>query len=152
VTKDTAGRFAFNTAISAVMELVNEIYAHKDAMYGDDAGASQVRFATAMAASLLFPFAPHLASEVYELLTGDRVWEEPWPEADAALLTTDTFELVVQVNGKVRDRIEAPTAASKDELLTLARRLPNVVAHVDGKEVVKEIVVPGKLVNVVVRG
>ena len=82
VTKDTGDRFAFNTAISAVMELVNELYAHKDALYDDPDGASQVRFATATAASLLFPFAPHLGSEVYELATGGRVWEEPWPEAD----------------------------------------------------------------------
>jgi leucyl-tRNA synthetase len=151
VTKDTAGRFAFNTAISAVMELVNEIYAHKDSMYGDDAGASQVRFATAMAASLIFPFAPHLASEVYELLTGDRVWEQPWPEADQALLTTDTFELVVQVNGKLRDRVEAPTDASQEQQEELARQSERVLSQLNGRQVVKTIVVPGKLVNFVVR-
>jgi leucyl-tRNA synthetase len=151
VTKDTGERFAFNTAISAVMELVNEIYAHKDAMYGDDAGASQVRFATATAASLLFPFAPHLGSEVYELVTGDRVWEQPWPSADPALLTADTFELVVQVNGKLRDRVDAPTDASRDEQEALARQSDRVVAQLNGRQIVKTIVVPGKLVNFVVR-
>jgi leucyl-tRNA synthetase len=151
VTKDTGARFAFNTAISAVMELVNEIYAHKDAMYGDDDGASQVRFATATAASLLFPFAPHLGSEVYELVTGDRVWEQPWPEADQALLAADTFELVVQVNGKLRDRVEAPTDASQEQQEELARQSERVLSQLNGRQIVKTIVVPGKLVNFVVR-
>ena len=107
VTRDIDPRFQFNTAIAAVMELVNEIYHLKDGLYGDPAGEAAVRFSTSTAASLLFPFAPHLASDVYELLEGERVWEQPWPEADPALLEHDTFMLVVQVNGKLRDRIEA---------------------------------------------
>jgi leucyl-tRNA synthetase len=148
VTNDMDQRFAFNTAISAVMELVNEVRPEKRG----DADPGSVRFALATAASLLFPFAPHVTADAYHLLTGRRVWEEPWPAADPAFLEADTFQLVVQVNGKVRDRVEAPADASQDDLLALARALPNVVAHVDGKDVVKEIVVPGKLVNVVVRG
>jgi len=148
VTNDMDQRFSFNTAIAAVREMFNEVTVEKRGA----ADAGTVRFALAMASSLLFPFAPHVTADAYHLLTGRRVWEEPWPAADPAYLEADTFELVVQVNGKVRDRVEAPTAASKDELLTLARTLPNVVAHVNGKDVVKEIVVPGKLVNVVVRG
>jgi leucyl-tRNA synthetase len=151
VTKDTGERFAFNTAISAVMELVNEVYAHKDALYEDEAGASQVRFATATAASLLFPFAPHLGTEVYELVTGKRVWEEPWPEADPSLLVSDTFELVVQVNGKLRDRLEAPADASREQQEEIARRSERVLTQLDGREIVKTVVVPGKLVNFVVR-
>jgi leucyl-tRNA synthetase len=150
-SKDTGQRFAFNTAISAVMELVNEIYAHKDELYGDDGGASQVRFATATAASLLFPFAPHLGSEVYELVTGARVWEQPWPEAEPSLLTADTFELVVQVNGKLRDRVEAPADASREEQEQLARESERVAAQLNGRQIVKTVVVPGKLVNFVVR-
>jgi len=146
VTNDMAGRFAFNTAIAAVMELVNEVYRHRES-----ADAPAQRFAVATAASLVFPFAPHVASEVYELLTGRRVWEQHWPSADPALLESDTFELVCQVNGKVRDRVPAPASASREELETLARAQPNVRAHVDGHEVVKAIVVPGKLVNLVVR-
>jgi len=141
------GSFSFNTAIAAVMELVNELGVEKRGA----ASAGTVRFALATAASLLFPFAPHVASDAYSRLTGKRVWEEAWPEADQAFLEQDTFELVVQVNGKVRDRVPAPAAADKDQLLALARDLPNVHAHVDGKQVVKEIVVPGKLVNLVVR-
>src|SRR5215208_484355 len=150
-TNDTGRRFAFNTAISAVMELVNEIYAHKDALLEDDAGAAQVRFATATAASLIFPFAPHLGAEVYEMVAAGRVWEEPWPEADASLLVADTFELVVQVNGKLRDRIEAPADASREEQEALARQSERVLAQLNGRQVVKTIVVPGKLVNFVVR-
>ncbi|CAN5573877.1 leucine--tRNA ligase [soil metagenome] len=151
VTRDIDPRFQFNTAIAAVMELVNDVYRLKDDAYGDPAGDAAVRFATATAASLLFPFAPHLGSDVYELLTAERVWEQPWPEADPALLASDTFPLVVQVNGKLRDRVEAPSEASEKELLDLALASEKVKAHVDGKQVVKEIVVPGKLVNLVVK-
>jgi leucyl-tRNA synthetase len=150
-TRDFQRGFQFNTAISAVMELVNDAYRLKDGLYGDPGGEAALRFATATAASLIFPFAPHLGTEVFERLTGERVWERPWPEADPALLATDTVTLIVQVNGKLRDRVEAPAEASQEQLLELARASEKVNAHLDGKEVVKEIVVPGKLVNVVVR-
>ncbi len=151
VTRDFERGFQFNTAIAAVMELVNEAYRVKDALYGDPAGVAAVRFATATAASLIFPFAPHLGAEVWERLRGGRLWEDPWPKADPELLTSDTVTLVVQVNGKLRDRIEAGTGAGESELLNLARASEKVRRHLDGKEVVKEIVVPGKLVNLVVR-
>jgi leucyl-tRNA synthetase len=146
VTRDMAGRFAFNTAISAVMELVNDGYRLRE-----QAGAGARREACATAASLIFPFAPHVAAEVYEMLTGARVWEEPWPQADPGLLERETFELVCQVNGRVRDRVDAPADASRDELEALARATRGVQAHLDGHQVVKVIVVPGKLVNFVVR-
>jgi leucyl-tRNA synthetase len=146
VTNDLSGRFAFNTAIAAIMELTNEV-----SRLRDEASPEAMRFALATGASLLFPFAPHVAADAYSRLTGRRVWEEPWPEPDSALLERDTFELVCQVNGKVRDRVEASSSATPAELKALARRAPNVVAHLDGREVVKEIVVPGKLVNIVVR-
>jgi leucyl-tRNA synthetase len=145
VTGDMTGRFTFNTAIAAIMELINEIYRHPNA----DPVAR--RFATATAASLLFPFAPHLGSEVYEQLTGRRVWEEPWPAADPAMLQADTFELVCQVNGKVRDRVSAPTGAAREELERLCLDTRGVQAHLDGHEIAKVVVVPDKLVNVVVR-
>ena len=151
VTRDFNRGFQFNTAIAAVMELVNDAYRLKADLWGDPAGNAALRFATSTAASLIFPFAPHLGSEVYEKITGERVWEQPWPEADSALLERDTFTLVVQVNGKLRDRVEAGSDASKDELLALARQSERVRQHLDGREVVKEIVVPGKLVNLVVR-
>jgi leucyl-tRNA synthetase len=79
------------------------------------------------------------------------VWEEPWPTADPAMLSVDTFELVCQVNGKVRDRVVAPTGADRSELERLCLDARGVRAHVDGQEVAKVIVVPDKLVNIVVR-
>jgi leucyl-tRNA synthetase len=133
------------------MELVNDAYRLKDSLYGDPGSEAVLRFATATAASLIFPFAPHLGSEVSDAITGDRVWEQPWPQADPALLATDTFTLVVQVNGKRRDQIEAEVGASDAELLELAKQSDNVRRHLDGHEIVKEVVVPGKLVNLVVR-
>jgi leucyl-tRNA synthetase len=151
VTRDVSAGFHLHTAIAAVMELVNECYRLKDGLYDDPQGEAVLRFATATAASLIYLFAPHLAAEVYEALTGERVWEQPWPEADPALLERDTFTLVVQVNGKRRDQIEAVAGAADEELLELARASELVRRHLDGREVVKEIVVPGKLVNLVAR-
>jgi leucyl-tRNA synthetase len=143
--------FKLNTAIAAVMELDNEIYRLKDDLYGDRDGEAALRFATSTAASLIFPFAPHLGSEIYELITGDRVWEQPWPQPDPALLSSDVTTYVVQVNGKLRDRVEVQSGAAEDEVLRLARDSEKVQRHLDGKEIVKEVVVPGKLVNLVVR-
>jgi len=145
VTRDLDGRFAFHTAISAILELVNELYKYPDV---DPAVRT---YATGTAASLVFPFAPHLGAEVYEMLSGERVWDQPWPLADPALLTADTFQLVCQVMGKVRDRVEAPTGAEDAELERLALAAPGIQAWLEGKEIVKVVVVPGKLVNFVVK-
>jgi leucyl-tRNA synthetase len=139
-------RFAFNTAIAAVMELLNDCSRLRDTV-----DPQMLRFALATAASLLFPFAPHVCADVYERLAGERVWEAPWPNADEELLERDVYELVCQVNGKLRDRVQAASDASDDELKQLCLAAPNVQAHVDGKQIVKEVVVPGKLVNLVVR-
>jgi leucyl-tRNA synthetase len=144
-------RFQFNTAIAALMELVNEIYRVDSELRGDAGGERVLSFATATVASLLFPFAPHLAAEVYERTTGARVWEAPWPDADQALLASDTVQVVVQVNGKVRDSVEVEPDTPEEDLKRAARERPNVQRHIDGQEVVREIVVPGKLVNFVVR-
>jgi leucyl-tRNA synthetase len=146
VGADLGDRFAFNTAIAAVMELVNDCYRLRESV-----PAEELRFAVATAGSLVFPFAPHLGAEVYELLTGGRVWEEPWPQADPALLASEVIELVVQVNGKVRDRVPAPAGAGQDEQERLARESERVAQWLDGSEVVKTVVVPDKLVNFVVR-
>jgi leucyl-tRNA synthetase len=146
VTADMRGRFAFNTAISAVMELVNECQRRREAVREET-----LRFGLATAASLIFPFAPHTGAEVYEQLTGRRVWEEPWPEADPALLERDEVEIALQVNGKLRDRMPAAPTTGREELESMARERPRVQAHIDGKDVVKVIVVPSKLVNFVVR-
>ena len=139
-------RFAFNTAIAAVMELVNEASRLREEVHVDT-----LRFALATAASLLFGFAPHVSAEVYELLTGERVWEQPWPRAEPEMLEREEYELVCQVNGKLRDRVQAPSDAGEAELKALCLAAPNVQAHLEGHEIVKEIVVPGRLVNLVVR-
>jgi leucyl-tRNA synthetase len=151
VTRDIENGFQLHTAIAAVMELVNDAYRLKESLYGEPESEAVLRFATATAASLIFPFAPHLGSEVYDAITGERVWEQPWPQADPALLERDTFTLVVQVNGKRRDQVEVAVGASEAELLELAKGSENVRRHFDGREIVKEVVVPGKLVNLVVR-
>jgi leucyl-tRNA synthetase len=138
-------RFQFNTAIAALMELVNEIYREAE----DKSAAGAVSFAAVTTASLLFPFAPHLASELYEGLTGGRVWEAPWPRADQRLLERDTVTMVVQVNGKVRDSIEVDAATNEDEIKRAALDRPNVRRHLGDSEVKKVVVVPGRLVNFV---
>jgi leucyl-tRNA synthetase len=142
VTDDIGRRFALNTPIAAAMELVNDISREPD-----DPAA---RFAAETAVSLIQPYAAHVAEELWERFGYERLWEHPWPQADPALLETQTFELVVQVNGRVRDRIEMPVEASEDELVARARELPKVQAHLNGKEIRQTIVVPRKLVNLVV--
>ncbi len=146
VTHDMSeGRFAFNTAIAAVMELVNECYRHREA------APDALHFAATTAASLIFPFAPHTGTDAFHALTGARVWEEPWPAADPSYLEQDTVTVIVQVNGKMRDRFEVAAGSSREDLEASARALPNAAAHIDGREVVKVIVVPDKLVNLVVK-
>jgi leucyl-tRNA synthetase len=142
VTDDIGRRYQFNTPIAAVMELVNEL-----GRSPEDPGA---RFAAETAVSLLQPYAPHITEELWSRLRRERLWEEPWPEADPALLKRETFELVIQVNGRVRDRVEVASDLSEEELVAQARASARVQGFLDGKEIRKEIVVPGKLVNLVV--
>jgi leucyl-tRNA synthetase len=143
VTDDVGRRMQFHTPISAVMELVNDL--------ADDPAAPGARFAAETALSLLQPWAPHVTAELWEVLGHtDRLWQQPWPEADPALLVHETFELVVQVNGRVRDRLEVAAGLAEAELVEQARASEKVQAHLDGKEIRQTIVVPGKLVNLVV--
>ena len=143
VTDDIDRRFHFNTPIAAVMELVNEI-----ARSPDDPGT---RFATETAVSLIQPYAPHVTAELWERLGLEgRSWEAPWPVADPALLELETVEVVVQVNGKLRDRLQVPAEIDEEELVALARGSERVEAHLNGGEPRKTIVVPRKLVNFVV--
>ena len=142
VTDDIGRRFSFNTPIAALMELLNELSPRPD-----DPAA---RFAAETAVSLIQPYAPHIAEELWTKLGHERLWEQPWPVHDPAMLVRDTFELVVQVNGKVRDRMQVSAELSEDELVERAKASPRVQAHVDGKTVRKAIVVPRKLVNLVV--
>ncbi len=142
VTDDVERRFVFNTPVAAVMELVNEISRTPD----DPAS----RFAVETAVSLIQPYAPHLAEELWAKLGHERLWEQPWPAADESQLERDTVELVLQVNGKVRDRVQVPAGLSEDELVARAKESERVRAFLDGGEPRKVIVVPDKLVNMVV--
>jgi leucyl-tRNA synthetase len=142
VTDDIDRRFQFNTPIAAVMELVNDL-----SRAPEDPAA---RFAAETALTLIQPYAPHIAEELWARLGNERLWEQPWPQADEALLARDTFELVIQVNGKVRDRVEVPADEPEEDLIARAKASPKVQDFLDGKKIRKEIVVPGKLVNLVV--
>jgi leucyl-tRNA synthetase len=142
VSDDIERRFQFHTPISALMELVHAL--------AEDPAARDARFAAETAVSLIQPYAPHVAEELWQALGHERLWEEPWPVADSSVLERETFELVVQVNGKVRDRFEVGIDLSEDELVALALASERVQAHVDGAQVRKTIVVPRKLVNIVV--
>jgi leucyl-tRNA synthetase len=141
VTDDIDRRFVFNTPVAAVMELLNAISA--------DPADPAARFAAETAVSLIQPYAPHAAEELWERLGHSQLWAEPWPAADESLLVRDTIELVCQVNGKVRDRIQVPAGLPDEELIALARGSERVQAYLDGKEP-RAIVVPDKLVNFVV--
>jgi leucyl-tRNA synthetase len=142
VTDDIARRLQFHTPISAVMELVNEI--------ARDPTVVDARFATETAVSLIQPYGPHVAEELWGALGRERLWEEPWPVHDPELLERDTFELVVQVNGRVRDRMEVSSDLSEDELIEVAKDSARVQTYLDGGEIRQAVVVPGKLVNLVV--
>jgi len=143
VTDDIDRRFVFNTPIAAVMELVNDL---SKAL--DDPAA---RFAADTIVSLVQPWAPHVAEELWQGALGHStpLWESPWPVADEAMLQRETIELVLQVNGKVRDRVHVPAGLSEEELIARARASEKVQAHLDGEER-RVIVVPDKLVNIVV--
>jgi leucyl-tRNA synthetase len=142
VSDDIGRRFVFNTPIAAMMELVNEL-----APATSDPAA---RPAAETVVSLIQPYAPHIAEELWQRLGHERLWEQPWPVADEALLERDTFELVIQVNGKVRDRVEVSADLPEAELIEQAKASPRVHAQLDGKEIRQAIVVPRKLVNFVI--
>jgi leucyl-tRNA synthetase len=152
VSEDIGERFSFHTAISAIQELVN--LATKGAGEGafeGETGRAALRYASQTAVSLLFPFAPHVTSEMWEALGGERLWKEPWPVADPAFLARESVTVVVQVNGKLRERAEVAAGTPDAELVALARGLPKVAGALEGKQVVREVVVPDRLVNLVVK-
>jgi leucyl-tRNA synthetase len=141
VSDDIERRFVFNTPVAAVMELVNAISA--------DPGDPASRFAVETAVSLVQPYAPHIAEELWSALGHERLWAEPWPVADESMLQRETIELVVQVNGKVRDRLTVAAGLPEAELIALARGSERVRTYLDGQEP-RAYVVPDKLVNFVV--
>ena len=146
VTEDVVERLHFNTAIAAVMELVGAL--------GDVAGAASpavLREAVDATLRLLAPFVPHVTHELWERTGHTTALDEtPWPEADAAALVRETVELPVQVNGKLRGRIVVPVDAGDAEVLAAALEDPRVRQHVGGRPLRKQVVVPGRMVNLVV--
>ena len=147
ITDDFEDRWHFNTSIAALMELVNVLYAEEDKL--SRAALDQILPSIVL---LLGPFAPYLAEELWESLgrTGP-VFRQAWPTADPELAKEDAAEVVLQVNGKVRGRILAPFGTPKETLEKLALADPSVQPFLAGKQVVKVIVVPDKLVNIVIK-
>jgi leucyl-tRNA synthetase len=152
VGEDIEG-FHFNTAIAALMELVNELYAYRTVSDGaaSSADSAVVSEALETLVLLLAPFAPHLAEELWARLgkTGST-YHAAWPTFDAAVAAADEITLVVQVNGKLRDRLTLPADTPAEALQQHALASAKVQAALDGKQVRKVVVVPGKLVNIVV--
>jgi leucyl-tRNA synthetase len=140
VTEDTEG-MRFNTAVSAMMELTNEM-------------SRQDVVPVAALESLLIllsPYAPHISEEIWNRLGHEgSITTVGWPQFDEALTKADTIIVPVQVNGKVRAKIEVPADADKEAVLAAARTDEKVLAHLEGKELVREIYVPGRIVNLVV--
>jgi len=152
VSVDIGERFSFHTAIAAIQELVNACTRHQAEDGADEPGGRQVfRYAVQTAVSVLFPFAPHVACELWDGLGGEALWQVAWPTADPALLVRDQVTLVVQVNGKVRDRFGAPAGLDDAAVLALVRERVKVLGALEGKQVIREVVVPDRLVNFVVR-
>jgi len=142
-------RFEFNTAISALMELSNALGEYLGAG-GSSREVAGEAYRTLLA--LLHPFAPHVTEELREQLgEKDLLVTTRWPVADEALMEEDVITIVVQVNGKLRGQLSVPAGTGKDEIVSGAKTNEKVAAHLEGKEIVKTIFVPGRLVNLVVR-
>jgi leucyl-tRNA synthetase len=140
VTERVEG-FKFNTAIAALMEYVN-------ALTAKGAGPSDLQ----TLALLIGPFAPHLAEELWERLgRRESVFRQAWPKEDHAFLKEDTLEFPVQINGKLKDRVVVPSNATQEEILAAAKSLPKVREILKGQEILKEILVPGRMVSFVAR-
>jgi len=149
---DDIERFNFNTAISAIMELVNVNTKYNEAKTKKERNGALLKEVAEKLILLISPFAPHIAEELWEITgQGNSVYHQPWPDYDKDMAEADEITLVVQVNGKVRDRISVPADTSKEELENIAKASSKVKNHLAGKNVVKVITVPGKLVNIVVR-
>jgi leucyl-tRNA synthetase len=148
VTDDFDRRHVFNTAIAAVMELMNTLGKFED---GSAQGRAIVQETLELVVQMLAPIVPHACHVLWhELGHADALIDRPWPQPDPAALIQDTIEIVVQVNGKLRGRVAVPASADKSQIETAALADVHVQKWIEGKPVRKVIVVPGKLVNVVV--
>lgn len=148
VTEDAGGRFNFNTAISSIMELVNECYRYKEL---DNARIDFLVEAVKNVIILLYPFAPHIAEEMWEAFDSGRLEEQQWPSYDESALIRDEVEIVVQINGKIKEKLMVDSNLDKKGLEDFVMSNQKVIEHIDGKNVIKVIPIPGRLVNIVVK-
>jgi leucyl-tRNA synthetase len=155
ITDDFGGRWHFNTSIAAIMELVNELYAYEDAVQQNREPAAPPALTADIQrdlALMLAPFAPYLAHELWEMLgQTSELLRAPWPKYDPELAKEEEVEIAVQVNGKIKARITVPADADDDTVHSRALADEKVKAAIEGKEVVKVLVVKGRLVNIVVK-
>ncbi len=149
VTSDISGRFNFNTAISAIMELVNEMYRYNKQK---EINVPLMRHAITELVTMLAPFTPHICEEMWKALGHEEsLVKVAWPVCDESALVKDEITIIVQINGKLKERLSVPSGLSKDELEAAVTGSEEVGELLAGKNVVKTIVVPGKLVNFVVK-
>lgn len=152
VTEDIAERFNFNTAISAIMEMVNALVRYHEEVPSDQKNLAVIKEALTALTLLLAPFTPHIAEELWQNLGWQgSVHQQPWPQYELEALAQEEITVVVQVNGKVRDRVQVPAGISAEELEEVAMKQQRVKPYLVGKEIAKVVTVPGKLVNIVVR-
>jgi leucyl-tRNA synthetase len=152
ITLDFSGRWHFNTSIAATMGLVNEIVSAEAAIDAGEVSTAAVREVLRNLVLLLAPFAPFIAAELWEQLGGEGVvFRVPWPVADEALLREDEIEIPVQMNGKLVNVVTVPAGSPEDVVKAAALANAKVAARIEGRTVVKVILVPGKLVNLVVK-
>jgi leucyl-tRNA synthetase len=152
VERDIENKFQFNTAIAAMMELVNTLYTTKDEVRAAASGPRLLSSAISSLLVALSPIAPHICEELWARLGYTRTLAlEPWPVHDPEALKTSEVTVVVQVNGKLRGQISVAADATSEDIQSQALNDQNVARHIEGKNIVKIIVIPGKLVNVVVR-
>lgn len=152
VERDIDNKFQFNTAIAAMMELVNTLYACREDLRDTPNGPRLLSSAISSVLVALSPIAPHICEELWARMGYARpLAQEPWPTYDPDALKTEDVVVVVQVNGKLRGQLTVPAGASSEDIQELALKDPNVERHIEGKNIVKIIVIPEKLVNVVVR-
>jgi len=149
VSEDVGGKFSFNTAISSIMELVNEMYKYKE---GENVNVGLLGKAVKDLILILSPFTPHICEEMWHHIgQTESVTEMSWPEFDPSALVKDEVEIVVQINGKLKDKLSVPNNMDKAELEKVAMDSEKVQALLEGKTVVKVVVVPNKLLNIVVK-
>jgi len=152
VSDDFQGRWHFNTCISAIMELVNALYGAEDAIAKRAVPAAFLAEVQRDLVLLLAPFAPYLAHELWEMLgQKESLLRAPWPKYDAELAKEEEIEIPVQISGKLRSRVTVPADAAEDFVLERALADEKIKAAVAGKQIVKKIYVPGKMVNLVVK-